>query len=249
MRRYTPLIFLFLFITFTPFSQKDKSQTNYRLLYTQAEKLYSSAKATNESDQAAYLKYLQVINILNTDRKYTDTLVDSYLKCGILQMSGNDPATALSFFSGAIKIIKKNSQLSDSLFFKPLLYAGTICYGRNDLDSAGYYYKQAELINNSYPGLSESERLFNKFGALYYETGDYNKSISYFEKALSVVESKSPVNIYFVVNYKNNIATALMKLGKNKDALEIFNDLMRYQNPADELLFNVANTIFRKWEL
>ena len=243
MRRYSPLIVLFLLISFSPFSQKNKSQTNYRQLYLQAEKLYSSANATDESDHTAFLKYLQVINILNTEKKYIDTLVDSYLKCGILQMSGNEPATALNYFSEAIEVIK-NSQLSDSLLFKPYLYAGTIYYGQNDLDSAGYYYRKAELVNSRYSGLSESERLFNKFGALYYETGDYNKSISYFEKALSVVESKSPVNFFFVTNYKNNIATALMKLGKNKEALEIFNDLMKYQKPADELLYNVANTYF-----
>jgi hypothetical protein len=120
MRRYSPLIVLFLLISFSPFSQKNKSQTNYRQLYRQAEKLYSSANATEESDHSAFLKYLQVIDILNTEKKYIDTLVDSYLKCGILQMSENEPATALNYFSEAIEVIK-NSQLSDSLLFKPFI--------------------------------------------------------------------------------------------------------------------------------
>ena len=159
-------------------------------------------------------------------------------------MSGNHFATALGYFFGAIRVVRENKDLSDALLFKPYLYAGTIYYGQNDLDSAGYYYRQAELVNSRYADLSESERLFNKFGALYYETGDYNKSISYFEKALSVVESKSPVNFFFVINYKNNIATALMKLGRNKEALDIFSELIKYQKPADELLYNVANTYF-----
>jgi CHAT domain-containing protein/Tfp pilus assembly protein PilF len=244
MSRFCPLIVLFLLVTFPSFSQKNNSATDYRLLYTRAEKLYSSANATIETDRTAFLTYQQVINILNRERRYTDTLADCYLKSGILQMSGNQLATALGYFFKAIRIVRENRQLSDSLLFKPYLYAGTIYYGQNDLDSAGYYYREAELVNNRYPGLSESERLFNKFGALYYETGDYNKSVSYFEKALYVVESKSPVNFFFVINYKNNIATALMKLGKNKEALEIFSDLMKYQKPADELLYNVANTYF-----
>jgi CHAT domain-containing protein/Tfp pilus assembly protein PilF len=244
MRRYSPLIALFLLVTFSSFSQKNKSATDYRLLYSRAEKFYSSANATIETDHTAFLTYQQVISVLNRERRYSDTLADCYLKSGILQMSGNQPATALRYFFEAIRIVRENGQLSDSLLFKPCLYAGTIYYDQNDLDSAGYYYRQAELVNNHYPGLSESERLFNKFGALYYETGDYNKSISYFEKALSVVELKSPVNFFFVINYKNNIATALMKLGKNKEALEIFSELMKYQKPADELLYNVANTYF-----
>ncbi|HET7002569.1 MAG TPA: CHAT domain-containing protein [Puia sp.] len=33
-----------------------------------------------------------------------------------------------------------------------------------------------------------------------------------------------------------------MKSGRNKEALEIFGELMKYQKPADELLYNIANT-------
>ena len=141
MRYYSPLIVLFLFATFSPFSQKNKSVTDYRLLYSKAEKLYSSANTTIETDQTAFLTYRQVINILNRERKYTDTLVDCYLKSGILQMSGNNLASALVYFFEAIRIVRENKQLSDSLLFKPYLYAGTIYYGQNDLDSAGYYYR------------------------------------------------------------------------------------------------------------
>ncbi len=244
MRRYSPLIVLFLLTTFSPYSQKKKSSSDYSQLYRKAEKLYSSANATIETDRTAFLIYQQVIKGLNSEQKYTDTLADCYLKSGILQMSGNHPEAALGFFFEAIRIVREKKQLSDSLLFKPYLYVGTIYYGQNELDSAGYYYRQAELVNNRFMRLNESERLFNKFGALYYETGDYNKSISYFEKALSVVESKKPVNFFFVINYKNNIATALMKLGRNKEALEIFTELMNDQKPADELLYNVANTYY-----
>ncbi len=108
--------------------------------------------------------------------------------------------------------------------------------------------KRRKSIYAAYPGLTESERLFNKFGALYFETGDYNKSISYFEKALAQVQEKLPVNLFFVINYKNNIATALMKLGRYKQAMEIFKDLLAYGNPADELLYNTGTPIL-KWAI
>jgi CHAT domain-containing protein/Tfp pilus assembly protein PilF len=244
MRRYPPLIVLFLLITFSSFSQNNRSVTDYRLLYKQAEKLYLSANATKETDHTAFLKYQQVISLLKGERKSLDTLADSYLKCGILQLSANQYTSALGYFFEITRTIRENKQLSDSFLYKPYLYAGTIYYQQNELDSAGYYYRQAEAVLHNYPGLSESERLYNKFGALYYETGDYNKSISYFEKALSIVESKPPVNNFFVINYKNNIATAFMKLGRNKEALEIFNGLIENKLPANELLFNVANTYF-----
>jgi CHAT domain-containing protein/Tfp pilus assembly protein PilF len=244
MHRYTPLILFLLIITLSPFGQENKSPIDYASLYKLAEKLYGSANATAATDKAALVAYLKVIQLLIKENKLNDTLVDSYLKCGILQMSKNEQTKALHYFQDAVSISKRNNKLSDSLLFKPFLYTGTIYYELNDLDSAVYYYRKAELVSSNHPGLNESERLLNKLGALYYETGDYNKSISYFEKALSIVEAKTPLNVFFIVNYKNNIATALMKQGKNKEALEIFSDLMKYQNPGDELLFNIANTYF-----
>ena len=163
-------------------------------------------------------------------------------------MSANKPEPALAYFHQAITLVEAGHKLSDSLLFKPFIYAGTIQYNLNNLDSAVYFFRQAERVNDKYSGLNESERLFNKFGALYYETGDYNKSISYFEKALSLVQSKKPVNIYFVINYKNNIATALMKQGKYRQALEIFRELINYPQPDDVLFYNIGNTYFEEAE-
>jgi CHAT domain-containing protein/Tfp pilus assembly protein PilF len=244
MHRYASLILLCLFTTFSPFSQKNKLPVDYKWLYGHAEKLYNAPNANEETDNAAMLAYSQVISSLIKENRFNDTLVDSYLKCGIIQMARNNQGDALGYFHEAILSGSKMNQAADTLLFKPYLYTGTIYYSSNNLDSAVYYYKQAETINTNHPGLNESERLLNKFGALYYETGDYDKSISYFEKAVSIVESKKPYNVFFAINYKNNIATALMKLGKNKEALEIFNDLLKYPNPGDELLYNVANTYF-----
>jgi len=94
------------------------------------------------------------------------------------------------FFQAAVSVSQLDNHLPDSLLFKPYLYTGSILYDLNNLDSAVYYYKKAEAISRKYVFLDESERLYNKFGALYYETGDYKKSISYFEKALSIVTEK-----------------------------------------------------------
>jgi CHAT domain-containing protein/Tfp pilus assembly protein PilF len=246
IHRYASLIIVYLLLTFSPFSQENKTPKEYRQLYNHAEKLYHSSAATESTDSAALIAYGQVISLLIKDKKYTDTLVDSYLKSGILQMSGNKSEQALGNFYHAIVITMNNKRLSDSLLFQPYLYAGTVHYSLNNLDSAVYYYKKAEEIISICPGLKESERLFNKFGALYFETGDYNKSISYFEKALSMIDQKSRFNLYFKINYENNIATALMKQGKNEEALEIFRDLVQYKDLGDALFYNMGNTYFEK---
>ena len=126
--------------------------------------------------------------------------------------------------------------------FKPYLYIGSIYYSLNNLDSAVFYYISADAISNKYAALNESERLYNKFGALYYETGDYKKNILYFKKALSILEFAKPVNVFFIVNYSNNIAAALLKLQDYKSAIKIFSTLLPYHIAEDELYYNMGNT-------
>lgn len=146
---------------------------------------------------------------------------------------------ALEAYKQVITILKENQE-ADTLFFKPYLYAGSLFYNRNDLDSAAAYYKQAELILQRYPSITESERLYNKLGALFYETGDYRKSIPYFFRALQKVEEQDPEDSYFVVNYRNNIASALRKLGYTDSAITIYKSLLRYHIQEDKLLHNIG---------
>jgi len=245
MSRFAPLLLILLFIDLPSYSQVKKDPP-YIHFYRNAERLYHLANATASTDRLAHASYSKVINILTREEIFNEILSDSYLKSGILEISGNEPEQALINFHESISVVGKNPRLSDSLLFKPFIYAGSIQYSLNDLDSAVYYFKKAEWVNSKYAALDESERLFNKFGALYYETGDYNKSIIYFGKALSLVQGKKPVNVFFEINYKNNIATALMKLGKYKSALDIFEELLKYPQPDDALFYNTGNTYFEE---
>jgi CHAT domain-containing protein/Tfp pilus assembly protein PilF len=248
MRLFTPLFLLGSLLTYISYSQSPQPATDYPSLYHRAEKLFNASNASAVTDSTALSLYLQASRILVKKNIYNDILVDCWLKCGILLMTGRDQAKAMNYFHQVIDLKKSNQNLPDSLFFKPCLYAGSIQYELNNLDSAEYYYKKAEAIYSENTGLTGSERLFNKLGALYFETGDYNKSISYFEKALALVQDNSPSNLFFVITYKNNIATTLMKLGRFDQALKIFRELLAYGNPADELLFNIGNTYFEKSE-
>jgi CHAT domain-containing protein/Tfp pilus assembly protein PilF len=255
MRPYVLLFFIGFLSTHSSYSQQSKTGSAYPIFYQRAEILFNAKQATTATDSLAMIYYLRTADILETKNFFNDTLADSWLKCGILLMSGNDLLRAIQYFQKVIYLVHQHGDLSDSLLFKPYLYAGSVQYALNNLDSAVYYYKKAEVIYTAHPGLGESERLFNKFGALYFETGDYSKSISYFEKALALVREQSPANTFFIINYKNNIATALMKLGMYDQALKIFSDLLTYGNPPDELLYNTGNTYFemgdyvqaRKW--
>lgn len=241
MLRYCILFFALFLLLFSPYSQDNKGRLQYEQLYNQAEKFYAIENANEITDSLALVTYLQVINLLNNEKQHNVILVDSYIKCGILSMSKNLQEQALGFFREAIASQKKGNHLPDSLLFQPYLYAGSIHYNLNNLDSAVLYYSKAEVISKENNVLIESERLYNKFGALYYETGDYKKSINYFKKALSIVEETKPSSTFFIVNYKNNIATALLKLQEYDQALKIFNSILPYHLAEDALFYNIGN--------
>lgn len=243
MLRYSSLFFLFFFSCLSPRGQNKASRTAYQNFYAYAEKMYNAPDANEKTDSLAYNAYNRVIELLKSTNAGNGLLLDSYLKCGILQMAANNNQEALAYFRESVSTWHRAVQLPDSLLFEPYLYTGSIHYNMNALDSAVFYYKKAEVINNHLLSLKESERLYNKLGVLYFQTGDYRKSIPYFEKALYYVENRKPVNHDFVVNYKGNIATAFLKMGEYRRAMTIYHALLQYHINEDGLYFNMAATL------
>lgn len=240
MFRHGNLLLLFLLLLFFVRSQSPPNTYDYRRAYNAAEKWYTSPDANNTTDSLALISYQNVILLLSKKNMFSDTLLDSYLKCGIICMGSNENEKAMRFFHGAIGTWKKAGHLPDSLLFRPYLYEGNTQYNSNNLDSAVYFYKQAEEISNRNVKLSETERLYNKLGVLYYETGDYRKSIRYYEKALSVATGKKAPNNDFIIIYKSNIATSLVRMEEYLPALNIYKDLVKYHVNSDDLFANMG---------
>ena len=236
-------IFLTIFcliITFVPQSQNNEQAVGYLHFYTTAERFYNSETPTETTDSIALSNYLKTISILEKNKESDSTLFDSYVKSGIISMSYQKNDQSLDFFLKSILLQKKSKKIPDSLLYKPFLFTGNVYHNILNMDSALFYYNNAENIMNKYPATSEAERLYNQEGALYYETGDYKKSITYFQKALSVIKSQVPLNKYFVVNYENNIASALRKTGNIEQALTIYKKLLVYNINKDELFHNIG---------
>ncbi len=211
-----------------------------RLSYRQAGKWYSSVQSSVGNDRKALAYYRRTITALGSAGYRGVLLADCYLKCGLLLMTESGQDAAINDFRQSVAANGTSGKDKDSILFQPYLYLGSIAYGHNDLDSARYFYRLAEDIHDRYPRVEAAGRLFNKFGALYYETGDYAQSIHYFEKALAELDSNSAEYTDFVVNYKNNIATALLKMGRYDAAVDLLRSLLKYRVSLDGLLFNLG---------
>lgn len=233
----------FLFGLFLPQSQRQQINAPGLSLFQKAEALYHSDAPNDITDSTAYADYLLAIAQVKQEGTGDSILPGCFLHAGILAMQKQLPREALNLFNSLITGKKLHPEWHDTLLFQPLMYSGSIYYSLNNLDSALSYYRSAESLLNRFPTISESERLENKLGALYYETGDYRKSIPYFEKALSVLQSKPNPDPYFTVNYRNNIASALRKLGNADSALSIYRSLLNFHINEKELLQNIGVTL------
>ncbi|MDP4259835.1 MAG: CHAT domain-containing tetratricopeptide repeat protein [Bacteroidota bacterium] len=221
--------------------QTRGQEPDYLRKYREAERYYSAPTTTPRTDSLALAGYRSAIVGLENGGP-AELLIDCYQKAGILEMTGGRDQAAIGDFLRSIRHRFKPGTPVDSLLFKSYLYAGSCYYNLYDLDSASWFYKQAEGVIEAYPRIPESERLYNKSGALYYETGDYRRSILYFNKALALVNPDDPQGRYFIVNYKNNIATALRGLQDYDQAIALYKSLLPYHINQNELLHNIGAT-------
>ncbi len=240
-RRYF-ILPLFCFIIILANTQP----TNHSLKdFQKAEALYNLDDPTEKTDQQALQLYQQVAKALSGKAEFDSVVFQCHLKSGILQQAANNQQASINYFVKAIDV-KNHSSLADSMLFQPYLYIGSAYYATNDFDSAVYFFKKSEDILDQYPALSERERLFNKTGSMYFETGNYVQSKIYFEKALALLDTTNAVNTYLLVNYKNNIASAMRKLRNYDEALGIYQSLLSYGIETNGLLHNIGDTYLGK---
>lgn len=236
------LIAATLLISVLLLSQYQADKASYRQEYEKAEAYYNAAASTTQTDSLALKHYQRTITLLSKGPKADSVLFDATVKAGILATSFQRDSLALAYFTAALQTQQKGNQLSDSLLFIPYLFAGNAQYNLFNYDTALALYSQAEKILDKYPAMPEAERLYNKTGVLYYESGDYKKSILYFRKALSIIEQSGPEKQYLVITYKNNIASVLRKSGNYEEALTLYKGLLQYNMTTDELRHNIGVT-------
>ncbi len=123
--------------------------------YRKADKLFNSSNPTNATDSLALAGFKEVVTRLeeSPDTHYDSLLFQSYLKKGILLDVLNKNNEAKDSYLKAAAIPQRNTLLSDSLLFRPYIYAGSDFFNLNNFDSANYLLIKAEGLIKKFPGL------------------------------------------------------------------------------------------------
>lgn len=213
-------------------------------IFQQAENLSSQA-GENEKLQAAadevYARALIFFRkvIAATEKTGNDSLC-FFTRCraGLISYYLNDLEAARKEYLAAIALKQRIPSVPDSFLFIPLLYTGGIYYTQNHFDSALFFYKKAEKVNDNYKKpLTGSERLYNRLGVMYYENGNYRQARNYFEKAITLT---NPSDTSLLINYKINIASLLVKLEEFSKAQSVYESLPPYNAYTDEISHNLG---------
>ena len=145
--------------------------------YGRAKRYFQQRQPTEQTDSLALHFYKKAALLLKPDRATAPTRFECFERMGILTQTFGNQSVALANYRKAIAT-NRQFNLSDSLLFIPYLYSGSAHYFLHSFDSSSHYFERAEKIYARYPRVAEAQRLFNSFGALYYEIGNYRQSIN-----------------------------------------------------------------------
>ncbi|WP_020606333.1 CHAT domain-containing protein [Spirosoma spitsbergense] len=248
MKRKFTLFFAFVFnlLTFNALAQEAYNANGESDLYKEALLLFNQPNPSPHTDSLALYKFLRVIKVTRAEQKNAPILSNCYEKAGVIKQTYGFQRQAIELYKKAIAC-RSAYNLPDSLHFKPYLYCGSACFVLNLFDSSLYYLNKAEAILLKFPAQQGSQRLYNSFGALYYESGNYSQSINYFRKAVQLnLRNNHPEKKGLTYSYKSNIASALRRLGDYSSAVSMYKSLIPLTININEVFINLGAIYLEK---
>jgi CHAT domain-containing protein/tetratricopeptide (TPR) repeat protein len=243
------IIFFSLFISYSQISIEPKNNLKTYLLgekyFNDAYKISTEIDYNEDKEIELNKKALKIFQKLNQQLiidKEDSLAFFCHYKTAILYHYFDSLNLAKSEYFKTIELRNKITSIPDSFLFQPFLFLGRILYSQNKFDSSYIFYKKAENISDKYKTkLNEEERLYNGLGSMFYETGNYKQAKNYYEKAISVLDLKDETNNDFLIRYKSNIASSLLKLERFKEADSIYNSLIHFKKNTNEIFQNLGS--------
>ncbi len=222
---------------FTGFGQN--SITDFERNFKIGNNFYNVSSPTQKTDNEAIHYFQKVLDSKNIQASNAPKAVEASTKIGILHQTYTRFSEATRYYHQALDLHKK-FKTHDTTAYLASMYLGMMYYYSNDFSNCYLYLNQAEKIYLKYNLPQSSESLFNTLGVLYFESGNYRQSINYFTKAQHI-ELKQTGKIENEA-LQSNIATALRNLGKNQEALEIYQRVLKQYPTENRIRINLATT-------
>ena len=167
------------------------------------------------------------------------------LAASILKLS--KPDTALILAKQALEI---GTKLNDDLTNSEALGNIAECFSYQSLlDSAVTYYVKAVKLSEKLNNTKKMASYYNGMGIVFYQLGDYEKSISYLKKAADIKYKEGDMLYYTTINC--NISAILQRRGKFNEAIALLLDSEKKLKNFDkvEILANLYNTLGSAYQL
>ncbi len=199
--------------------------------------MFNSDYPTEESDQEALELYQAAIA---RHQQVGAWLVrgDCYHKMGIIYLEQGDARNALDCFHRAI--VTRQAISEDSTNYEDYLYLGDVQFMKSAIDSARYYYQQAEKLLVAYPNTKKKDKLYNSLGNYYFSLGNYQQAKNYLYKSLQLAESRAEIEAVEEDIIRNNIAIADEKLGNYNESISAFKSLLKNGLYTHAILHNLG---------
>lgn len=243
------LLFLIMLIQGSP----DNHQDLFNSRYQKALSYYEAAEPSEFTDSISMALFKEILLSKNSKYLKAEVLLDIYEKCGNLALIKGDFNEAIGFYRSGLSL-KNHSDIPDSLLFATTLFLGETYYLLSRPDSSIFFLKEAERLLRLKTSSTESSRLFNSLGVIYFESGNYNQSITYFDKAKNLIigdkkfSELQPFYQYALFSFLNNIGSSLLQLNKLDDALSIYKELEKSGLNEDQVNSQIAGIFLKKSE-
>lgn len=213
----------------------------YKNEFLLAEYYANLPKPTDETDGKAVQHYLNVIRILANKERDDKFLLRTYINAGSFMQVLERQEEAIALFKKSFKLKERIPSLLDSVLFAPYVYCGNGYFRKDEPDSANFFYLKAKQIAEKFPRVNEQERLFNTLGVIAYSTGNYEKSIPYYQKAIYILKGKNNFDKSLLLTYQSNLASSYRKLKQFRKSLIIYRSLLAYNLDTDNLNHNIGS--------
>lgn len=239
MSKAIQIWFLFIVLVLTVGNSGNSQQPNLKL--DRANSLYFLDNPTEAQDLEAIALFEKALSEV-PDKTDALAFVQASERLGNLYLAYGKVNEAKKIYDQGI-LMARAFQVVDTLVYSHHLYLGETFFALNQLDSSLFHLQQAELLQQKIRQNAEPERLYNALGVYFYETGNFNQSVSYFSKAESFLKNEDPdLERYARFSFSSNKASALYRLEKYEQAQTIYRDLLKLGINTDPLRINLANT-------